>query len=101
MPDHVHLLIEGTTAGADCKAFIKRAKQFSGFYFAKQFGGKLWQRYGFERVLRDDEATLVVASYIVANPVRAGLVQCAEEYPFVGSLVYSMQELLESVLRSG
>jgi len=33
---------------------------------------RLWQRYGFERVLRDDEATLVVAKYILENPLRAG-----------------------------
>jgi len=101
MPDHVHLLIEGTEARSDCRRFITRGKQFSGFYFATTFGGKLWQRYGFERVLRDDEATFVVARYILQNPVRAGLVQRVEDYPFVGSQVYSLEELLEATCRSG
>ena len=44
MPDHVHLLIEGQSEAADCRCFIKRAKQFSGFYYSQAFGGKLWQR---------------------------------------------------------
>jgi len=101
MPDHVHLLIEGTNDDSDCKQFIKRAKQFSGFYFAKQFSGTLWQRYGYERVLRDDESTFVVANYILSNPVRAGLVQDIRDYAFVGSSAYSLDELLQSVCRSG
>jgi putative transposase len=101
MPDHVHLLVEGVTVESDCKQFIKRAKQFSGFYFAKQFGERLWQRYGYERVLRNDETTLVVANYILANPLRAGLASSVLEYPFVGSLMYSIQELVEGVCRSG
>jgi hypothetical protein len=47
-------------------------------------------------VLRDDEATLSVARYILANPVRAGLARSVEEYPFVGSLVYELKDLLAS-----
>ena len=101
MPDHVHLLIEGLADSSDCKRFIGRAKQFSGFYFSQQFGTRLWQRYGYERTLRDDEATLVMARYILANPVRAGLVSRVEDYPFVGSLVYSLNELLEGVTTPG
>jgi putative transposase len=46
MPDHVHLPIEGTEPASDCRAFIARAKQFSGFYYAKTFRERLWQRYG-------------------------------------------------------
>jgi putative transposase len=101
MPDHLHLLVEGLADQSDCRAFIKKAKQYSGFDFAKQRGEKLWQRYGFERVLRDDEATLIVARYILNNPLRAGLVVDVREYPFVGSDRYSLQELLEAVSGSG
>ena len=95
MPDHVHLLIEGQREDADCKQFIARAKQYSGFYYSQQFRHPLWQRYGFERVLRDDEATVVVARYILANPVRAGLVTQVSDYPFLGSCVVSVNEMLE------
>ncbi len=97
MPDHVHLLVEGQNTEADCRRFIARAKQFSGFYYAKTFGGRLWQRYGFERVLRHEEHTLVVAQYIFENPVRAGLVEQVEQYPFLGSAAYSVAAILQAV----
>jgi hypothetical protein len=45
--------------------------------------GSLWQDGYFERVLRAHEDTAIVARYIVDNPVRAGLVQRADDYPFV------------------
>jgi putative transposase len=102
MPDHVHLLIEARSDASDCHAFITRAKQFSGYHFRKVLGRRLWQRYGFEHVVRDDETTLVVARYIVENPLRAGLVRRVEDYPFVGSEVYRLSDILEAVpTRSG
>ena len=61
-----------------------------------EFGTRLWQRYGFERVIRDSEQTFVVARYILENPVRAGLVNAIDEYPFSGSFVYTMPELIAS-----
>ena len=97
MPDHLHLLIEGTNPDSDCKKFIARSKQYSGFQFAREFQTRLWQRYGFERVLRDCESTTVVARYIVNNPIRAGLATRVQDYPFVGSLAYTLDELLEFI----
>jgi putative transposase len=97
MPDHVHLLVEAQSDDSDCRQFIKRAKQFSGYYFKQKFCAPLWQRYGFEHVLRGDEATLGVARYILENPVRAGLVAGVEDYPFAGSMVYPIAEILAAV----
>ncbi len=57
----------------------------------------MWQRYGFEHVLRGDEPTRIVARYIVGNPIRAGLAERVEDYPFVGSLVGPLRELLEGI----
>jgi hypothetical protein len=48
-------------------------------------------------VLRDDEGTIGVAKYIVENPVRAGLVERPEDYPYLGSLTVTVRELLYSV----
>ena len=101
MPDHVHLLIDGKAADSDGKVFIARVKQYSGYHYAKKFNAKLWQRYGYEHVVRDDEVTTVVAKYILENPVRAGLVERVEDYPFAGSLVYTLTELLGGLAQSG
>jgi putative transposase len=97
MPDHLHLLIEAQTESSDCLRFIKRAKQFSGYYFKRRFSTPLWQRYRYEHVLRGDEVTLSIARYIVENPVRAGLAARVEGYPFVGSTVHTIGEILEAV----
>src|SRR5437762_2892904 len=52
------------TDESDCKRFIARAKQYFGYQHAAKFNERLWQRYAFERVLREDETTAVVARYI-------------------------------------
>ena len=96
MPDHLHLLVEGVDSDSDCLRFIKLAKQYSGFYYSKKYGQKLWQRYGFEHVLQDDELTLVVTRYILQNPVRAGLVEDPRKHPFSGSETHSIEHLLEA-----
>jgi len=97
MPDHVHLLAEGRAENSDCLRFIKQAKQYSGFHYKAKFGHRLWQRYGFEHTLRSDEAAVSVARYILENPVRAGLVSRVEDYPFSGSGVYSIGQLMEAI----
>jgi REP element-mobilizing transposase RayT len=97
MPDHAHLLIEGAHATADGRRFIALAKQLSAFHFKRTFGEALWQRYGYERVLRGDEGTLSVARYIVENPLRAGLVTRVCDYAFIGSETYGRNALCEAV----
>jgi REP element-mobilizing transposase RayT len=98
MPDHLHLLVRGECESSEGRNFISLAKQYSGYYYKKQFKEPLWQRYGYERTLRNDEGTLMVARYILENPVRAKLVANVEDYPFVGSLAYDFKDLLESIV---
>lgn len=95
MPDHMHLIVQGNDAAAKFKDFAGRAKQFSGYAYAKDHAGRLWQRYFFEHVLRDDETTEAAIRYVLANPVRAGLVSEPGKYPFIGSDVFVLAELLE------
>ena len=97
MPDHVHLLIEGQEDDSDCREYISRAKQYSGFHYKAAFGRRLWQRYGYEHVLRNDEAAVSVARYILENPVRARMVERITDHPFSGSSVYTIEQLLEAV----
>jgi putative transposase len=100
MPDHVHFLVEGGSERSDCLRFISRAKQRSGFRYAQCWKKRLWQRYGYEHVLRNDESTMAVARYILENPVRAGLAERVEDYPFVGSCQYQLRDILEAVADS-
>jgi hypothetical protein len=47
--------------------------------------------------MRDDEATIDAARYILANPLRAELVKDIREYPFTGSSVVTIDELIEDL----
>jgi putative transposase len=96
MPDHVHLLIEAIRDDADAMAFVHQAKQRSGYIFARNGGGRLWQPSFYDHILRGDEATLPVVRYILENPVRAGLVASPADYPFSGSLQHGIAEVMEA-----
>ena len=60
--------------------------------------GGNWQRYGYERIVREDENMLDVARYVLQNPIRAGLVIDVREYPFVGSRRFSLDQLLDGMI---
>ena len=72
-------------------------RQRSGFHFKQTAGESLWQDGFYEHVLRSDEAYLPIAAYVLANPIRAGLCETIDAYPFSGSDRYTMQQLTESI----
>jgi len=84
MPNHVHLLVVGLTEFSRLQPFMQQFKQITGFAFKQEHGAPLWHRSYYDRVLRKDEDLQTVAAYIWANPVRIGLVQTAEDYPYSG-----------------
>ena len=96
MPDHLHLLVEGTADHATLNEFVRVFKQCSAYHWKSAFGSRLWQRSYFEHVLREGESPVKAARYILANPLRAGLVHRVEDYPFVGSATMSIRDLLDS-----
>jgi putative transposase len=95
MPDHLHILAVGESDGADLEAFMYKMKQKTGFDFKQARRAGLWQPGFYDRILRSDQQTLVVARYILENPVRAGLVARFDEYPFSGSNRYTMKQLAD------
>jgi len=48
--------------------------------------GRLWQPAFYERALRAEDNRLAIARYIVANPLRRGLVKSVKDYPFWDSV---------------
>ena len=72
-------------------------KQRSAFAHRRQYGCRLWQGGYFEHVVRADENCVVIAAYILANPIRAGLCTQIAEYLHSGSSRYTMDELGEAV----
>jgi putative transposase len=97
MPDHLHALIEGCCEDVDTARFVMRFGQVSGYGYRQRCGARLWQDGYHDHVLRKEDASLEIAPYIVANPVRAGLCAHPREYPYIGSARYSLDELLDSL----
>ena len=47
----------------------------------------IWQRSFFDHVLRNDESYAQKWNYVRENPVRAGLVTKADDWPYSGEIV--------------
>jgi len=90
MPDHVHLLLSASKTKGIIE-FVREMKSRS-TKLAWQHGyqGAIWQRSFYDHFLRRDEDCLLVTKYIIGNPVRKGIVEHWEDYPFSGSLVYEL-----------
>ena len=75
MPDHIHwLFILRESSISKC---IQRMKS----QFSRVSGLKVWQEGFYDHGIRSDESLISVARYIVANPLRADLVERVGEYP--------------------
>jgi len=94
MPDHLHLLVEGKHDNADMKHLVALFKQKTAYWFRSIYGGKLWAPNYHEHVLRNDEATMTVARYIIHNPVRKGMVEDCSSYPYSGS--FELEDICSS-----
>jgi putative transposase len=99
MPDHLHMVVEGIAPTSDLEAFVKDFKQRTGYAYKRNTGQLLWQEGYFDRVLREDEQLPVAARYLLANPVRGGLVRNVLEWPYIASERYDLRELLEGAER--
>lgn len=83
MPDHVHWLV----SLGECfslEELVLRLKSASArrVNAVRQTQGALWAPAYHDHALRAEEDVQAVARYIVANPVRAGLVRRVGDYPF-------------------
>ena len=89
VPDHLHLLAN-TPDSVNFIDFIRYFKQMSAFRLRhpRRAACRLWQTRFYDHALRSDEDVVTVARYIFDNPVRAGIVADAADYPYSGSLVW-------------
>jgi putative transposase len=77
MPDHLHMLI-GVPGDAELSKLIRDFKRITSRSIKVR-----WQRNFFDHRLRHDETETEKFDYICQNPVRAGLVQMIDEWPYV------------------
>jgi len=93
MPDHLHWLFilgEGWTLAQLARTLKGRSARIISQQENYQKGQKniqpVWQRGYYDHSVRDDEDLHRMARYIVANPLRAGLVKQLSNYPLWDAL---------------
>jgi len=81
MPDHFHWLVE--LQKGSLSELMQKTKSLSTKAINLETGRNinLWQRGFHDRALRRDEGLVDMARYVVANPLRAGLVEKLGDYP--------------------
>jgi putative transposase len=82
MPNHVHLIGVPTSADGLRRAIGEAHRRYTtGINEREGWRGHLWQGR-FASYVMDERYTLAAARYVELNPVRAGLVARAENYPW-------------------
>ena len=83
MPNYVHVLVQ-TLPCHPLSSVLQTWKSFTAKEANKLLGrsGVFWQAEYFDRVIRDERHLASAIAYIHANPVKAGLVERAEEWRF-------------------
>lgn len=76
MPDHVHWLMQ-IAGSQSLQNIIKSVKSKTSIRLAQ----RIWQAGYYDHAIRQEEDMQTIARYIVANPIRAGLVNKVSDYP--------------------
>ena len=81
MPDHFHWLVE--LQNTQLPTLMARTKSRIAVLLNRSLGrqGPVWQHGYHDRAIRKEEDLQTVARYIIANPLRAGLVAKVGDYP--------------------
>jgi len=85
MPDHLHMLAQGTHDASNLGEFIRLFKQRTAFEFRKSQSRQLWEMSYYDHILRSDDPVENVACHIWQNPVRKKLCAQPAEFRFSGS----------------
>ncbi len=102
MPEHVHLLIERRVERT-IGAIVRDIKKYFSHVYRSDFLGRiglddagmrgrggfhLWQ-VGFDEVtIASEKQYLIKLNYILNNPIKRGLVEQAEDYPFCFAAIH-------------
>ncbi|OGT03375.1 MAG: transposase [Gallionellales bacterium RIFCSPLOWO2_12_FULL_59_22] len=83
MPDHAHWLLQ-LGEQDELSTVVNRLKSASSRHINRALGktGTVWAKAFHDHGLRSEDDLQAVARYVVANPLRAGLVARIGDYPF-------------------
>ncbi|WP_447761335.1 REP-associated tyrosine transposase [Pseudomonas moraviensis] len=81
MPDHLHWLVQLENASLERLMQTVKSRSTLTINRALNRTGAFWQTGYHDRAIRDNEDLRPYARYIIANPLRAGLVKKVADYP--------------------
>ena len=86
MPDHVHFFTRPEVDAKPIAKWVQTWKGTSSRSITKALNARppIWQADYFDRFLRSTESYSEKWDYVEHNAVRAGLVECAEDWPYRG-----------------
>jgi len=87
MPDHVHLFVRGNN-DFNLARWVSGLKRAMSIPLGGTKKRPLWQPGFFDHILRNDESYNQKWEYVRENPVRAGLVSLADDWPYQGEFVF-------------
>jgi REP element-mobilizing transposase RayT len=76
MPDHLHWLMQ-LGESATLSQVVRGVKSLT----SHRLGYPVWQRGYHDHAVRHDEDLKAMSRYVIANPIRAGLVSSVGDYP--------------------
>ena len=83
MPDHIHLFVRGNL-DFSLRQWVRMLKR--ALSKAITSAPPHWQEGFFDHLIRHSESYAEKWEYVLQNPVRAGLVQNAEDWPWQGEV---------------
>ncbi|CAN5631858.1 hypothetical protein BH20VER1_BH20VER1_28210 [soil metagenome] len=88
MPDHVHLFARPAREARPLASWVQMWKGVSSRKISAALGVKspVWQAEYFDRFLRSSDNYSEKWDYVEQNPVRAGLVTAAADWPYQGTI---------------
>jgi len=87
MPDHLHLFVCIPPGAVGLSMWVKSLKNtLSKHWRGQGIEAPHWQKGFFDHLIRSNESHAEKWKYVQDNPVRAGLVKTAEDWPYAGAI---------------
>ena len=88
MTNHIHFMVK--TKEKHISFFMRRVNGIYARYFNNKYNyiGHLFQERYYSELIENDAQALEISRYIHLNPVKAKMVQCAEEYKWSSYSMY-------------
>ena len=84
MPNHVHLLVTTPELGPPLARTLQHLKGYTAQKANAVLGrsGKFWHRESYDHIVRNATELARITSYVLENPVKAGLVAEWQQWPY-------------------